>query len=119
MLVAVCVGVLATGLACRYVQSNAPTSATTKELPPLPGQPAGVFTTARPTFGAAVNDFLNRRPDAQQPIEFPHNTHVGKGVMCEFCHEGVDKGPVAGIPGVRTCMICHSRSRPTSRASSR
>ena len=107
MFVSVCVAALGTSIACRYVQSNAPTSATTRELPPLPGQPAGVFTTARPTFGAAVNDFLNRRPDAQQPIEFPHNTHVGKGVMCEFCHEGVDKGPVAGIPGLRTCMICH------------
>jgi hypothetical protein len=76
-------------------------------LPPLPGQATGVFTTARPTMAAALNDFLNRRPVAQQPIEFPHNIHIGKEIMCEVCHEGVDKGPRAGIPGLRTCMICH------------
>jgi hypothetical protein len=73
----------------------------------LPGQVSGVFTTARPTFGAAVNDFLNRRPVYEQPLEFPHNIHVGKEIACEVCHEGVDKGPRAGIPGLRTCMICH------------
>ena len=76
-------------------------------LPPIPGQIDGVFTTARPTFGEALNDFLNRRPAAVQPIEFPHNIHVGKEIACEYCHEGVDKGPVAGLPSVRTCMICH------------
>lgn len=107
MIVAVCVAALVTGIACQYVQSTSPTDATTASLPPLPGQATGVFTTARPTLRAAFDDFLNRRPDAQQPLEFPHNTHVGKGVMCEYCHEGVDKGPVAGIPGLRTCMICH------------
>jgi len=79
----------------------------TSARPPLPGQPAGVFTTARPTFRAALDDFLNRRPVARQPIEFPHNIHVDEDIACEFCHEGVDKGPVAGLPSLRTCMICH------------
>jgi hypothetical protein len=75
--------------------------------PPLPGEPTGVFTTMRPTFAAAVDDFMNRRPEAQQPIEFPHNTHIGKQIMCTVCHEGVERGAVAGLPSVRTCMICH------------
>ena len=74
---------------------------------PLPGQETGVFTTARPTVGAAVADFLNRRPVAQQPFEFPHNIHVGLEIACEVCHEGVATGPVAGLPSVSTCMICH------------
>lgn len=73
----------------------------------LPGQIGGVFTTARPTLGAAVDDFLNRRSAAEQPIEFPHDIHAGKDIACAYCHEGVDKGPVAGLPSVRTCMICH------------
>ena len=76
-------------------------------LPPLPGAPTGVFTTARPTLGAVLSDFLNRRPAAQQPLEFPHDTHIGKKIMCEVCHEDVATGAVAGLPSVKTCMICH------------
>ena len=49
------------------------------------------------------------RPDPVQPIEFPHNMHVGKQIGCtEYCHESVTTGPVAGLPSVRTCMICHN-----------
>jgi hypothetical protein len=67
-----------------------------------------VFTTARPSFGAAVNDFFGRRPLAEQPIEFPHDIHVAKGLTCtQYCHESVTKGPIAGLPSVTTCMICH------------
>jgi hypothetical protein len=29
--------------------------------------------------------------------------------MCTDCHETVERGPVAGIPSVKTCMICHSQ----------
>ena len=95
-----------TGVGCRWIQPTAVPD-TDAVFPTLPGQSTGVFTTARPTFGAAVNDFFGRRPEARQPIEFPHNIHVGKEIACEFCHEGVDKGAVAGLPSVRTCMICH------------
>lgn len=80
----------------------------TSSLPALPGQSSGVFTTAHETLGGAVNDFFGRRPDAVQPIEFPHNIHVGKKIKCtEYCHEGVTMGPVAGLPSLKTCMICH------------
>ncbi len=75
--------------------------------PTLPGQTTDVFTTARPTFAAALNDFLGRLPEGEQPIEFPHNIHVGNNIACSTCHEGVETGPVAGLPSVRTCMICH------------
>lgn len=77
-------------------------------LPALPGQGTGVYTVARPTVGAAFNDFFDRRTPPQQPLEFPHNIHVGKDIACETCHEGVATGPRAGIPGLRTCMICHT-----------
>lgn len=109
----VCLAGFAASVGCRLYEpappfdsaQGRPASGTT--LPPLPGQPQGVMTTARPTFAAAVNDFLGRRPVGEQPIEFPHNIHVGKQIACDYCHEGVTKGPVAGVPGVRTCMICH------------
>ena len=67
-----------------------------------------------------MNDFMDRRPDPVQPIEFPHNVHVGKQIACtEYCHESVTTGPVAGPASVRTCMICHNASPPIGRASSR
>jgi len=102
----VCLVAFAGSVGCRWFEPAPSTTGST--LPLLPGQATGVFTTARPTFGAAVDDFLNRRPEAQQPIEFPHNIHVGKEIACEVCHEGVATGPVAGLPSVRTCMICHA-----------
>jgi len=93
------------GTGCRLFETATPPA---PPGPPLPGQAAGVFTTARPTLRAAVDDFLGVRPAAQQPIEFPHNIHVGKKIACtEYCHESVSTGPVAGLPSVRTCMICH------------
>jgi hypothetical protein len=84
---------LASGGACRLAED-----------PP----PASVFTPGHATVAGAVNDFLNLRPVATQPIAFPHRTHVANKIMCtEYCHEGAVKGPVAGLPGVKTCMICH------------
>jgi hypothetical protein len=82
-------------------------SSTASVLPPLPGQSTGVFTTERPTIRAALDDFLGRRPIPQQPIEFPHNVHVNKKIPCTLCHQGADKGAVAGIPSVAMCMTCH------------
>jgi len=94
------------GVGCQLYERNVPAASTAAVLP---GQSTGVFTTARPSFGAALNDFLDRRPDPVQPIEFPHNVHVGKQIACtEYCHESVTSGPVAGLPSVRTCMICHN-----------
>src|ERR1041385_5353329 len=68
-----------------------------------------VFTTAHTGTGSAVRDFFLIRPAASQPIEVPHQTHVEKAMLkcTETCHESVVKGPQAGIPSVKTCMICH------------
>jgi hypothetical protein len=104
-MLAVCFAAACVAVGCRVFEPQAPAPAAA--LPPLPGQSTGVMTTARPTFGAALNDFLNRRPEAVQPIEFPHDIHIGKNIMCDVCHEGVATGPVAGLPSVKTCMICH------------
>lgn len=72
-------------------------------------QTSTLFTSARPTFGAAVNDYFWVQPTPTQPIEFPHVTHIEKGLTCtEYCHEGVTKGPQAGLPSVNTCLICHA-----------
>ena len=68
-----------------------------------------VFTPAHRTTGEAARDFFAIRPAAVQPIPFPHKTHIDKKAVCVDCHESAEKGPIAGIPSVKTCMICHSQ----------
>ena len=72
-------------------------------------QGSTLYTTARSTFGEVVNDFFWVKSKPVQPIEFPHNIHIEKGLTClEYCHESVSKGPEAGLPSVNTCLICHA-----------
>jgi hypothetical protein len=97
--------VFAGSIGCRFYEPQSRSAAP----PLLPGQSDAVFTTARPTFAAAVNDFFDIRPTPEQPLEFPHDIHAGRKIACtEYCHEAVTTGPVAGLPSVRTCMICHN-----------
>ena len=49
------------------------------------------------------------RDEPRQPFDFSHQLHLSKELLCTDCHTGVEKGPVAGIPSVSTCMICHSQ----------
>ena len=46
---------------------------------------------------------------AQQPIAFPHNTHMQLGMQCVDCHIGADVRDAAGLPSVRKCMLCHAK----------
>ncbi len=47
---------------------------------------------------------------ARQPIPFSHRVHAGvKEISCLMCHSYAVRGPVAGMPPVETCMLCHSR----------
>jgi mono/diheme cytochrome c family protein len=43
-----------------------------------------------------------------QPIKFSHKLHAGDNkIACEYCHSGVLKSKVAGVPTVNVCMNCH------------
>lgn len=43
-----------------------------------------------------------------QPIKFSHKIHAGdNAINCEYCHSGVSKSRVAGVPSVSVCMNCH------------
>ena len=100
--VVVCGAVVAAGVACGTLGSPPPGSA-------AEDQASTVFTPAHSTFRSAVNDYFWVKQRAEQPIEFPHKTHIEKGAKCtEYCHESVTKGPVAGLPSVNTCMVCHT-----------
>ena len=82
-------------------------------------QTPAVFSPAHGSTWAAVTDFLNRRPThPAQPIAFPHNVHLARGLQCESCHTGVDQGPDAALPSVKFCMSCHlviAKDRPEIR----
>lgn len=99
---------LALASACtNLIPGPSPSGAVTR--PPLPGERSGVFTTARSSVGEAFRQHFDLRDEPVQPIEFPHNIHIEKGLKCtDFCHATVTKGPRAGLPSVKTCMMCHA-----------
>jgi hypothetical protein len=68
-----------------------------------------VFSPAHRTAGEAIRAHFGVRADPEQPFPFSHQLHLEKELVCTDCHEGVERGPVASIPGVNTCMICHSQ----------
>jgi hypothetical protein len=58
--------------------------------------------------GAAGGIYLTQLPP-QQPINYPHHTHIGLGIPCLYCHAGAATGPVAGIPSAGKCWGCHQQ----------
>ena len=57
-------------------------------------------------FGLPVIFGFDEGPD--QPIAFPHTTHVQElGMDCTFCHRNVTRGAAATIPAVALCLTCH------------
>jgi hypothetical protein len=48
-----------------------------------------------------------------QPIQFPHNLHVGLGVQCLYCHPGALRGPSPGLPTINKCWGCHQQIAKT------
>jgi mono/diheme cytochrome c family protein len=44
-----------------------------------------------------------------QPINFSHTLHAGKHkIDCQYCHDGARRSKHSNIPGVSTCMNCHT-----------
>jgi hypothetical protein len=66
---------------------------------------AALATTLSAYSGASSPE--GRSPE--QPIAFPHPSHVGKlGMNCVYCHFSANKAPDPGMPAVGTCMGCHT-----------
>jgi hypothetical protein len=62
-------------------------------------------------LGGAASAVVMSQSHPDQPIQFPHRTHVGLGLECRFCHPGVDWGPTAGLPPTDKCWGCHQQVR--------
>ncbi len=105
----VCVMVAGAGIGCGWLDDRPAPVTPANYTAGAQSQNSTTFTSARPSFGAAVNDFFWVKKEAIQPIEFPHVTHIKNGITCtEYCHESVTKGPEAGLPSINTCLICHA-----------
>jgi hypothetical protein len=44
----------------------------------------------------------------EQPFNFDHSLHVGETGDCETCHYLREDGTFSGIPGLESCMECHT-----------
>ncbi|MEJ5223890.1 MAG: cytochrome c3 family protein [Anaerolineales bacterium] len=58
-------------------------------------------------FGAAGYALYQTQIPPQQPIQFPHNVHVGLQIQCLYCHPGAWRQASAGLPTTSKCWGCH------------
>jgi hypothetical protein len=60
--------------------------------------------------GMAAMGYWSGRVSAgvEQPIAFPHKTHIELGLPCATCHQRVEKDAVAGRPPTALCVGCHA-----------
>ena len=63
---------------------------------------------------AAVALAFRPEPVVEQPVAFPHRTHIENQMECLSCHTNADRSIAAGIPSVTECMICHENIKPDS-----
>jgi len=70
-------------------------------------QTSPVFTPAHRSFADALRDFFDLHPTPAQPIAYTHKVHLANGMDCLNCHTAAATGPVAGLPSIKLCMMCH------------
>jgi hypothetical protein len=80
-----------------------------------PGSTSSVFSPAHSSISEAMSHFFGYRPEATQPIAFPHNVHVQEvQLACVDCHITASIGPLASLPDIRTCWNCHAATATDS-----
>ena len=67
----------------------------------------GVLIALLVVLSGAVWGISLTQTTPEQPIQFPHNLHVGLGIQCLYCHSGALRGPSPGIPTETKCWGCH------------
>jgi hypothetical protein len=74
----------------------------------VPGFVALAGAVALLSAYSGASSSQNFGPD--QPIAFPHPTHVKTlGMNCLYCHYTANKSPDPGLPAVGTCLGCHNQ----------
>jgi len=64
-------------------------------------------------FSLAAYGINYTQQSPEQPVQFPHKTHVAFGIQCLYCHPGAARGPAAGIPAQAKCWACHQQIAKT------
>ena len=64
-------------------------------------------------FSVAAFGIAQTQKAPEQPIQFPHNIHVGLGIQCLYCHPGALRGPSPGLPTQAKCWGCHQQIAKT------
>ena len=63
---------------------------------------------------------VRRPPWVRQPVAFNHRAHTEQmKLACSMCHQYVEVGMHAGLPGAKTCVMCHQVRQGTSAAAAR
>jgi len=62
---------------------------------------------------AAFGIYQTQQNPNPQPVQFPHNLHVGFGIQCLYCHPGSLRGPSSGLPTLSKCWGCHQQIAKT------
>lgn len=60
-------------------------------------------------FSIAAYGLYTTQQSPEQPIQFPHQSHIAFGIQCLYCHPGAANGPSAGIPSQAKCWACHNQ----------
>ena len=64
-------------------------------------------------FSLAAYGISESQKSPEQPIQFPHNLHVGFGIQCLYCHPGALRGASSGLPTQNKCWGCHQQIAKT------
>jgi hypothetical protein len=68
----------------------------------------GILVLLMVVGGLVAAVFLTQLPP-DQPIAFPHRTHLLIGAQCMYCHPAAAWGPDAGLPTTSKCWGCHQQ----------
>lgn len=58
--------------------------------------------------------FVSCGSGVEQPIQFPHKTHIDAGVECNICHQFYETRKNSGRPTIEVCSNCHFDEPMTS-----
>ena len=64
--------------------------------------------------GGVIGGIYLTQIPPEQPIDFPHNLHVGLGAQCIYCHSAAPYGTSAGLPTTDKCWACHQQINKSS-----
>ncbi len=73
----------------------------------------GLVIGALTLFSLVAFGIARAQKGPEQPIQFPHNLHVGFGIQCLYCHPGPLTQASAGLPTEQKCWGCHQQIAKT------